>query len=45
MSPPATSLKAGHSLARFTLPDQNGSPRSLPDPAGPNLLIFYRGDW
>ena len=41
----ATTLKVGAPLPSFALPDQNGSQRSLPDPAGPNLLIFYRGDW
>lgn len=41
----ATTLKVGTKLPAFTLSDQNGSQRSLPDPAGPNLLVFYRGDW
>ncbi|HEX3630627.1 MAG TPA: hypothetical protein VHW91_09160 [Candidatus Dormibacteraeota bacterium] len=41
----ATKLSVGTPLPSFTLPDQDGSQQSLPDPAGPNLLIFYRGDW
>ena len=41
----ATTLKVGSRLPSFELPDQKGSQRSLPDPSGPNLLAFYRGDW
>lgn len=41
----ATTLKVGMRLPPFNLQDQRGSQRSLPDQAGPNLLVFYRGDW
>jgi len=41
----ATTLKPGTRLPTFTLPAQDGSNRSLPDSSGPNLLVFYRGDW
>jgi len=41
----ATTLKTGMRLPTITLPAQDGSTRALPDPAGPNLLVFYRGDW
>jgi len=38
-------LKIGMRLPTLTLPAQDRSTRSLPDPSGPNLLVFYRGDW
>jgi peroxiredoxin len=41
----ATALKIGTLLPAFALSAQDGSTRSLPDPSGPNLLVFYRGDW
>jgi peroxiredoxin len=41
----STALKTGTRLPDITLPAQDGSNRSLPDGVGPNLLIFYRGDW
>jgi len=40
-----TLLKEGMALPPVTLRSQDGSERSLPDPGGPNLLVFYRGDW
>ena len=40
-----TTLKQGIALPAVTLRAQDGSERSLPDPAGANLLVFYRGDW
>jgi peroxiredoxin len=41
----ATVLKVGMRLPTFALAAQDGTTRSLPDPSGPNLLVFYRGDW
>jgi peroxiredoxin len=41
----ATALKTGMRLPAITLAAQDGSNRSLPDGSGPNLLVFYRGDW
>jgi peroxiredoxin len=41
----ATTLKSGMPLPAFSLTAQDGSSRSLPDGTGPNLLVFYRGDW
>jgi peroxiredoxin len=41
----ATTLKTGMRLPTFSLAAQDRSNRSLPDPSGPNLLVFYRGDW
>ena len=41
----ATTLKTGMLLPAFVLSAQDGSTRSLPDLSGPNLLVFYRGDW
>ncbi len=41
----ASTLKTGTLLPSFRLQAQDGSSRSLPDPSGPNLLVFYRGDW
>lgn len=41
----ATTLNVGSRMPSFGLVDENGSRRSLPDSAGPNLLVFYRGDW
>lgn len=41
----ATTLRAGTVLPTFALLAQDGSTRSLPDTSGPNLLVFYRGDW
>jgi len=41
----ATTLKTGALLPSFSLPAQDGSTRSLSDHSGPNLLVFYRGDW
>jgi peroxiredoxin len=41
----ATTLKIGTLLPEFVLSAQDGSTRSLPDGSGPNLLVFYRGDW
>jgi peroxiredoxin len=40
-----TTLKIGTALPTFGLLAQDGSTASLPDPSGPNLLVFYRGDW
>jgi peroxiredoxin len=40
-----TTLKAGVRLPAFNLLAQDGSARALPDRSGPNLLVFYRGDW
>ena len=40
-----TTLKVGAPMLAFVLSAQDGSTRSLPDPSGPNLLVFYRGDW
>jgi peroxiredoxin len=40
-----TTLKSGMALPAFSLAAQDGSSRSLPDATGPNLLVFYRGDW
>lgn len=41
----ATTLALGLPLPPFTLRAQDGSERSLPDHTGPNLVVFYRGDW
>jgi peroxiredoxin len=41
----ATTLMPGAGLPAFSLLAQDGTSRSLPDPSGPNLLVFYRGDW
>jgi peroxiredoxin len=41
----AATLKIGALLPAFALLAQDGSTRPLPDPSGPNLLVFYRGDW
>ena len=41
----ATPLKLGMVFPKVVLQRQGGSNRVLPDPAGPNLLVFYRGDW
>jgi peroxiredoxin len=41
----ATALKIGTVLPAFELVAQDGSIRALPDLSGPNLLVFYRGDW
>jgi peroxiredoxin len=40
-----TALKTGAPLPAFSLLAQDRSARALPDPSGPNLLVFYRGDW
>ncbi|HVH64685.1 MAG TPA: hypothetical protein VM674_01515 [Candidatus Acidoferrum sp.] len=40
-----TTLTVGTQLPPFELQDQAGAKRSLPDPDGPTLLVFYRGDW
>jgi len=40
-----TTLKMGVRLPAFSLLAQDGSTRALPDRSGPNLLVFYRGDW
>jgi hypothetical protein len=41
----ATALKIGTVLPAFELVAQDRSIRALPDLSGPNLLVFYRGDW
>jgi hypothetical protein len=44
----ATGPEPGQRIPGFTLPDQDGVSRSLPNLAGPNglLLVFYRSaDW
>jgi peroxiredoxin len=41
----ATALKIGTVLPAFELMAQDRSIRALPDRSGPNLLVFYRGDW
>ena len=41
----ATTLQTGMRLPTFSLLGQDRSTRSVPDPSGPNLLVFYRGDW
>jgi hypothetical protein len=44
----ATGPNPGERIPAFTLPDQQGAPRSLENLAGPNglLLVFYRSaDW
>lgn len=41
----ATTLKVGLALPPVILQRQDGTDRTVPDPAGPNLLVFYRGDW
>lgn len=41
----ATKLEIGTILPAFSLSSQHGLNRSLPDTAGANLLVFYRGDW
>jgi peroxiredoxin len=41
----AATLKTGMLVPAFVLSAQDGSTRSLPDGSGPNLLVFYRGDW
>jgi hypothetical protein len=44
----ATGPEPGQRIPEFTLPDQDGAARSLPNLAGPNglLLVFYRSaDW
>ena len=41
----AATLKTGTPLPAFALLAQDGSIRSLPEHTGPNLLVFYRGDW
>jgi hypothetical protein len=40
-----TALKIGAPLPAFSLLAQDRSTRALPDTMGPNLLVFYRGDW
>jgi peroxiredoxin len=40
-----TALKIGAPLPGFSLLAQDRSTRALPDTMGPNLLVFYRGDW
>ncbi len=40
-----TTLKRGMPLPSVVLQRQDGTERALPDPVGPNLLVFYRGDW
>ena len=44
----ATGPEPGHRIPDFTLPDQHGVLRSLPNLTGPNglLLVFHRSaDW
>jgi hypothetical protein len=44
----ATGPEPGERIPEFTLPDQQGAPRSLENLAGPNglLLVFHRSaDW
>jgi hypothetical protein len=44
----ATGPEPGQRIPDFSLPDQDGTPRSLVNLAGPNglLLVFYRSaDW
>ncbi|HTC32878.1 MAG TPA: hypothetical protein VK724_05885 [Bryobacteraceae bacterium] len=44
----ATGPEPGERIPAFSLPDQKGDPRSVPDLAGPKglLLVFYRSaDW
>ena len=44
----STGPEAGERIPQFTLPDQRGEARSLPDLTGPNglLLVFHRSaDW
>jgi len=41
----ATTLNIGTTLPSITLRAQDGAERTLPDGAGANLLVFYRGDW
>ena len=46
--PGKTGLPVGRRAPDFTLPDQNGQPRSLADllKRGPLALVFYRSaDW
>lgn len=38
-------MNPGAPLPAFTLADQDGEQRSLPDGSGASLLVFYRGDW
>lgn len=41
----ATTLGVGMALPMVRLQREDGGDQLLPDPAGPNLLVFYRGDW
>jgi hypothetical protein len=44
----ATGPEAGERIPAFSLPDQSGESKSLPDLSGPNglLLVFHRSaDW
>jgi hypothetical protein len=43
-----TGPEPGHAVPSFTLPDQDGAPRTFADLSGPNglLLVFHRSaDW
>jgi hypothetical protein len=45
---PATGVAPGAAIPAFSLPDQNGTPRTFNDIRGPKgaMLVFYRSaDW
>jgi peroxiredoxin len=38
-------IQTGAQAPGFRLRNQTGEERTVPDGAGTNLLVFYRGDW
>ena len=40
-----TVVGIGETAPEFEPPDENGNKVGLSKSSGPNVLIFYRGDW